>query len=105
MHDSRRFDTCRCLPSASDAVNGSSTGPHDSVEGCEPKVVAGASAPASSLSRIQCGSPLLALRHKNCRRGGQCPQSMPQYSSASMIVMTRWVTEGSAGSGECIDRS
>ena len=27
----------------------------------------------------------------------------PQYSSASMMVMTRWVTDGSAGSGECID--
>jgi hypothetical protein len=27
-----------------------------------------------------------------------------QYSSASMIVMTRWVTEGSVGSGECIAR-
>jgi hypothetical protein len=27
-----------------------------------------------------------------------------QYSSASMIVMTRWMTDGSAGSGECIDR-
>ena len=27
-----------------------------------------------------------------------------QYSSASVMVMTRWVTDGSAGSGECIDR-
>ena len=28
-----------------------------------------------------------------------------QYSSASMIVMTRSVTAGSAGSGECADRA
>ncbi len=29
----------------------------------------------------------------------------PQYSSASMIVITRSVTFGSAGSGECSERS
>ena len=28
-----------------------------------------------------------------------------QYSSASMMVSTRFVTEGSAGSGECAERS
>ncbi len=27
--------------------------------------------------------------------------SFPQYSSASMIVITRWVIVGSAGSSEC----
>jgi hypothetical protein len=26
-----------------------------------------------------------------------------QYSSASLMVTTRWVMEGAAGSGECLD--
>ena len=30
----------------------------------------------------------------------QSSDAMPQYSSASMIVITRWVTAGSAGSGD-----
>ena len=38
-------------------------------------------------------------------RGAELAHCSRQYSSASMIVIIRWVKAGSAGSGECIDRS
>ena len=48
------------------------------------------------------GNDLTAARIYQTR-GAKLSGGIRQYSSASMIVMTRWVTDGSAGSGECID--
>jgi hypothetical protein len=91
---------CRCLPSAFDAVDGSSTGP--------PRFGGGLRAGGSG-GRVH--ARVVTLSHsarepsvgfcgiKFVGAEANAPRSMPQYSSASMIVMTRWVTEGSAGSG------
>jgi hypothetical protein len=46
--------------------------------------------------------PEIGSHQTSIRAGRETDPS--QYSSASMIVMTRSVTAGSAGSGECIDR-
>ena len=54
-------------------------------------------------ARVLPGSARHRLRECNRSAARISACCSHQYSSASMIVMTRWVTAGSAGSGECID--